>query len=596
MARLLLGDGRALPAVVVVALLVVVVALVSVATADDGAPYTREALEKLPVEQLIQVLDEWDISCPDCEEPEEFINRIIVTQQIRALPQPVEPVHSTQDHEPGSEKFLAGIQELQSREAELKKQMLEAGLNESNRRYGGIHLSPEQMQQLTDHLKKQHAQPMATPPASPAKRLATEAQSPRRSPRVAAKRSKQLVLEPDSHAEEASELMDAENLFAEALQTEDQAPGTTVETKIEGFERFDGITRQYAQERNRSSEVHGQKWDGRCYFLQMSLLSPFARARTHPGLQRIESDIPERCKIEPCVLGVDEAGRGPVLGPMVYAVAFAPLSENARMKKLGFADSKQLSEAKRDELFKVIKENADWMGWKVHMLAASDISAGMLSRTKHNLNAQAHESTVDLVKRLHAQGVQIKEDLTYRLRLNHRQLYVDTVGKAHIYQQQLENWLRPTIPNIKIVVESKLCVTHRVSDLCVLILDIANADVTYPIVSAASICAKVTRDAVLTYWRHPEQREIDNDFGCGYPGDSSTKAWLRKVLDPIFGFPSLVRFSWSTARDLLLKEGTKIEWEDDGDEDDDEAQNKLSFVKPRHGFFHRRGFKSVVKW
>ena len=37
-------------------------------------------------------------------------------------------------------------------------------------------------------------------------------------------------------------------------------------------------------------------------------------------------------------------------------------------------------------------------------------------------------------------------------------------------------------------------------------------------------------------------------FGCGYPGDAITKKWLRDSFDPVFGFPSYVRFSWSTSR------------------------------------------------
>ena len=53
----------------------------------------------------------------------------------------------------------------------------------------------------------------------------------------------------------------------------------------------------------------------------------------------------------PCVLGIDEAGRGPVLGPMSYAVAYWPEEENDTLKKLGFADSKVLTEEKRERLF-----------------------------------------------------------------------------------------------------------------------------------------------------------------------------------------------------------------------------------------------------
>jgi ribonuclease H2 subunit A len=62
-------------------------------------------------------------------------------------------------------------------------------------------------------------------------------------------------------------------------------------------------------------------------------------------------------------------------------------------------------------------------------------------------------------------------------------------------------------PDFEIVVESK-------------------ADSTYPVVSAASICAKVTRDKVLAEWNFLEKREFSNVFGCGYPSDPKTKAWL----------------------------------------------------------------------
>jgi ribonuclease H2 subunit A len=51
------------------------------------------------------------------------------------------------------------------------------------------------------------------------------------------------------------------------------------------------------------------------------------------------------------------------------------------------------------------------------------------------------------------------------------------------------------------------------------------------VVSAASICAKVTRDHLLENWKFAEEAsgaiKIDNNFGCGYPGDTNSKKWLQ---------------------------------------------------------------------
>ena len=85
----------------------------------------------------------------------------------------------------------------------------------------------------------------------------------------------------------------------------------------------------------------------------------------------------------------------------------------------------------------------------------------------------------------------------------------------------------------------------------------SKADDTYPIVSAASICAKVTRDHALRDFKFPEEESkemiFSRTFGCGYPGDKITKAWLVDHMDPVFGFPSNVRFSWKTSYELLAK-------------------------------------------
>ncbi len=82
----------------------------------------------------------------------------------------------------------------------------------------------------------------------------------------------------------------------------------------------------------------------------------------------------------------------------------------------------------------------------------------------------------------------------------------------------------------------------------------SKADDIYPVVSAASICAKVTRDGILREWSFREEggtKSFNREFGCGYPGDAVTRKWLGDHKDPIFGFPSVVRFSWKTIHDVM---------------------------------------------
>ena len=50
--------------------------------------------------------------------------------------------------------------------------------------------------------------------------------------------------------------------------------------------------------------------------------------------------------------------------------------------------------------------------------------------------------------------------------------------------------------------------------------------------------------------------------GSGYPGDPATKSWLKSNFDPVFGFPSLVRFSWKTSYSILESNDAKADWFD----------------------------------
>ena len=250
----------------------------------------------------------------------------------------------------------------------------------------------------------------------------------------------------------------------------------------------------------------------------------------------------------PCCLGVDEAGRGPVLGPMVYGVFYLPLplSDPLLRETHHFDDSKVLTAAVRSSLMEALcKPGSDLhqsCGWATSSLSARDIGANMLrppTSGAYNLNAQAMDATVELIKAVYALGVNIQE------------IYVDTIGQPATYQAKLQR----IFPTAKITVAKK-------------------ADSLYPCVSAASVCAKVTRDAALEglYETRGGGRDGDAEgmaWGSGYPSDARCVGWLKGNLHPVFGWGSECRFSWGTTKDMLEAKGAgvKVEWPeaDDGD-------------------------------
>lgn len=244
---------------------------------------------------------------------------------------------------------------------------------------------------------------------------------------------------------------------------------------------------------------------------------------------RLSSTIPDICRTTDCCLGIDEAGRGPVLGPMVYGICFCPIDRKEDLKKLKVADSKTLTEVERENLFCKLDEAKSFVGWALQILSPNTISTSMLQRAKYNLNALSHDAAIGLVQYALDCGVQLKE------------VFVDTVGPAEKYQEKLSQ----RFPGVEVTVRPK-------------------ADSLFPIVSAASICAKVARDHAVNSWGFVEDLgDVDTDYGSGYPNDPKTKSWLLEHLDPVFGYPQFVRFSWSTAKTLLDDKAVPVHWDDD---------------------------------
>ncbi|XP_070540055.1 ribonuclease H2 subunit A-like [Ptychodera flava] len=271
----------------------------------------------------------------------------------------------------------------------------------------------------------------------------------------------------------------------------------------------------------------------------------------------VQSEIPEICKTEPCCFGIDEAGRGPVLGPMVYGICYCPISQNEQLAEMGFADSKTLSEEQREALFSKIDEAKHFIGYKTDIISPNTISNDMLKRSKRSLNQISKDSAVGLLKLTLEHGVNVKE------------VYVDTVGDAGKYQE----YLKGIFPDLEITVTPK-------------------ADAKFPIVSAASICAKVCRDRTVKAWKFSEGLDEFHGlaYGSGYPNDPATKQWLADVMDPVFGFPTFVRFSWSTADKILEDKAIPVNWEDE-----DEAENYTKGTQSLKNFFGAKSSDPKLK-
>ncbi|KUI67438.1 Ribonuclease H2 subunit A [Cytospora mali] len=285
----------------------------------------------------------------------------------------------------------------------------------------------------------------------------------------------------------------------------------------------------------------------------------------------LQSPTSEPADGTPCCLGVDEAGRGPVLGPMVYGVFYLPLELSDPLLRGAhhFDDSKVLTPAVRSDLMEKLctpvsppadddnkdknnnnnnknKNEPDKLhshcGWATTALSARDISANMLKPSAaYNLNMQAMDATIALVQGVLARGVNVRD------------IYVDTIGQPAAYQKKLER----VFPSVRITVAKK-------------------ADSLYPCVSAASVCAKVTRDAALEVLHSRHVLRVDGQggsagmaWGSGYPSDPRCVSWMKGNMHPVFGWGPECRFSWGTAKDMIEGKGSgvKVEWpvEEDGD-------------------------------
>ncbi|OQS54903.1 RNASEH2A [Ecytonucleospora hepatopenaei] len=226
---------------------------------------------------------------------------------------------------------------------------------------------------------------------------------------------------------------------------------------------------------------------------------------------------------EPLVLGIDEAGRGPAVGPMVYAIyAMKPGERNKRI----FNDSKMYSEKDRNRLFEILSND-----FYAYIIIDPMYITINMNRKILNLNQIARLAVINLIKHVQEKCINIQK------------IYIDGLGNNTKYKEFLENNFK-----LSFVVENK-------------------ADVKYEVVSGASIVAKVTRDEFFkkeSYSNFYLENEYSsfvkgscNDCGSGYPSDPNVKKWLKNNFHPFFGFPPFVRHSWKTIFTFFEKNNKK---------------------------------------
>jgi ribonuclease HII len=204
------------------------------------------------------------------------------------------------------------------------------------------------------------------------------------------------------------------------------------------------------------------------------------------------------------VAGVDDAGRGSVIGPLVIAGVLMKEEDLPKLTQLGVKDSKLLSPRRRETLAAEIKQIAQKC--TVIKLSSEEIDKVVQTGRKlHRLNRLEAQAMAKIIEKL-------KPDKAY-------------VDASDVLEERFKQHILECLPfKIEIISEHK-------------------ADRTYPIVSAASIIAKVERDKEIA-----ELTGKYGDLGCGYPSDPKTIRFLQQCLEKLGEYPDFVRKSWKPAK------------------------------------------------
>lgn len=201
--------------------------------------------------------------------------------------------------------------------------------------------------------------------------------------------------------------------------------------------------------------------------------------------------------------GVDEAGRGSVMGPLTVGCVY--VEDDSILREIGVKDSKKLSPKVRERMYDQIIASAD--DYSIVIATAEDIDT---RREKISLN----DIELDMFREA-ASKIPVIE------------VYADC---PDVNEMAFSSALSVRMNNTKIIGKHK-------------------ADDTYPVVSAASIIAKVTRDRMID----DICEEFGVNIGSGYPSDEVTMDFIESWIAKNGRAPKYVRNSWEPVRKLLTR-------------------------------------------
>lgn len=213
------------------------------------------------------------------------------------------------------------------------------------------------------------------------------------------------------------------------------------------------------------------------------------------------------------IAGIDDAGRGSVIGPLAIAGVLVNENDLPRLVDLGVKDSKRLSPRKRQMFAEEIEKLS--LEYSVAMLSPPEIDRVVEhGKRLHKLNRLEAVTMAAVINKL-------KPDVAY---VDASDVSTERF-KAHILE--------------KLNFKTRIISEHK-------------ADVKYPVVSAASIIAKVKRDqAIFTL------RNLYRDIGSGYPSDPITILFLKNWIKKFGSYPDFVRKSWKPAKRFLKNSETE---------------------------------------